>query len=252
MTTGHSSRSQLPASDSPATTCSLFNTRPRSERETIVSKQTVLVAIDLPLHQEVAAPLADIAAGSGWSVQLVHVAPLTADEAEMTALDEQLQSVGRLFTDRSVDVVAAVVQGSTIGTILDEADRLDASLIAVLSTTFTNTPWPDLGSVTSSLLKVATRPILVVPVATGPAQPGFVAALDRLVSLIDRSEDDPELAELRASALVQLEGRADEDDEGRASLAQRVRTAVSRFETEHTQLTRAVNDVAYYLSGLGI
>ena len=47
---------------------------------------------------------------------------------------------------------------------------------------------------------------------------------------------------------------ADEEghDDGLRSSLEHLRKTLERFETDHPELTRAVNDVSYYLSGMGI
>ena len=112
-----------------------------------------------------------------------------------------------------------------------------------------------LGSVAASLLKVSERPVLVLPPndSSKGGSKGVEVAVDRLLDVIDRNERSPEdapvgdLTELREAA----QGWISQPDPAQHS-GNRLREAVRRFETDHPSLTRAVNDVAYYLSGMGL
>jgi hypothetical protein len=77
-------------------------------------------------------------------------------------------------------------------------------------------------------------------------RPGYDEAIDRLVDALDDPALNPnQVAELRSSAL---------SAKGHRTLEHRNRLleALDRFETDHPNFTKLVNDVAYYLSGSGI
>ncbi len=79
----------------------------------------------------------------------------------------------------------------------------------------------------------------------------YRSSLRRLIGAIDAHEaDEPALGELRAAADKQLV--EPDHSEQRRDLAGRVKHAVEMFETELVALVRAINDVSYYLSGMGL
>jgi len=94
----------------------------------------------------------------------------------------------------------------------------------------------------------------------------YRAAVGRLVEAIDRDGDGQPTEELRRAALDELARPAvpggeameigtrvaDEEDGDRRNPAEFLLDALHRFETDHPLLTKAVNDVSHYLSGMGI
>ncbi len=77
----------------------------------------------------------------------------------------------------------------------------------------------------------------------------YRAALGRLLATIE-AEPVPEVVTLREVAEAELSA-VDEVGSGHQP-GHRLREAIGRFETEHPDLTKAINDVSYHLSGLGI
>jgi nucleotide-binding universal stress UspA family protein len=95
------------------------------------------------------------------------VAAHTRDDRADELLDEHhrlRELAGRLETD-GVTVVPLLAMGATPQKILEEADRIDASVIFVGSHGHGRLHHLLVGSVTEALLKHSTRPIVVVPVA---------------------------------------------------------------------------------------
>ncbi len=77
-------------------------------------------------------------------------------------------------------------------------------------------------------------------------RPGYDEAIERLVDSLDEPGLNPtQVAELRSTALGAKRHRTTEHQN-------RLLEALDRFETDHPNFTKLVNDVAYYLSGSGI
>jgi len=78
------------------------------------------------------------------------------------------------------------------------------------------------------------------------SRPGYDQAVDRLVAILDEATDEQHrLAEIRREAHGVKRG---DSPEQRGRLA----AAIERFETDHPTLSKAIGDVAYYLSGSGV
>jgi nucleotide-binding universal stress UspA family protein len=82
---------------------------------------------------------------------------LLAEHGELRDQAERLEADG-------LDVVPLLEMGATVEQIMTVADRVDAELIAVGSHGHGALHHLVLGSVSENLLKVTTRPVLVVPV----------------------------------------------------------------------------------------
>ena len=93
----------------------------------------------------------------------------------------------------------------------------------------------------------------------------YRAAVGRLVEVIDSNGENESTEDLRRAAVGELERQAGSDgqammartaatdeDEERRNPAEYLVDALHRFETDHPLLTKAVNDVSHYLSGMGI
>lgn len=234
--------------------------------------ESVLVAVDLESPPEDLSPLLSMAAAAGWTVDLAYGLPApagdynpgppTVDHQLDQDMDtdwlgavrpahnravEQLESMAAALGPDSVPMRTHVLHGPPVDALLTAADRLGAAMIVVVGHR-TARPGP-LGSLITALLKVTDRPVLVLPTGEVGMAPGFVAAVDRLVQLIDR-EDDADLADLRVVAEAQLSDPASEKK--RTNLGRQLVDALHRFETTHPDLTRAINDVSHHLSGMGI
>ena len=78
------------------------------------------------------------------------------------------------------------------------------------------------------------------------SRPGYDQAVDQLVEALDHPTVEQEhVAEIRQEALGLKGGDTPEQ-------RNRLLVAIERFETDHPNLTKVMNDVAYYLSGSGI
>lgn len=116
-----------------------------------------------------------------------------------------------------------------------------------------------LGSVASALVHHPTAPTIMVPASNRPpvvheaekamdeGLGGYWKAVEHLVEVLDGND---QAATLRLAAVEELDGRDKHGAKHRPG--QRLRDLLHRFETEHPDLTRAINDVSHHLSGMGI
>ena len=143
---------------------------------------TVLACVDLSSATEaVVRAAARVAVGFDSSLHLLHVAagePVLAgyDKDEIATfkrgdraqqlLDEhhELRDLAATIEADGVTVVPLLEMGPTAETIVAVADHLDADVIAVGSHGHGRLHHLVVGSVSSAVLKSATRPVLVVPV----------------------------------------------------------------------------------------
>ncbi len=227
------------------------------------NRPSLLVALDLTTTLADLGPVIRLARATQWPVHLLHAAApepsfLGYDapggvyddsrrNAELHHEQSNLDELRNYFTSEGLEAEAHLIVGPTIEVILTHAELWEAAMIIVVGRSHNIVRRVVLGSVAATLLKTASRPVLVLP-ASDEDSAGFSAAVDRLISVIDR--DDTELADLRDAAESQL---AEPDSTDRqVVLGGRLREALDRFETDHPSLTRAINDVGYYLSGTGI
>jgi nucleotide-binding universal stress UspA family protein len=235
------------------------------------TEPTILIAVDFPMTAVGFEPVFDLAKATGWPVNLLHAAaPEPAflgydDEggvydkerrgSELTDEHEQLAANAASFAAAGIQTEAHVVVGPTVEVILDKAKEWNAAQIVVVGHKHNVAHRLALGSVASALLKVSPIPVLVLPTSIPTTEPGFTAAVDRLIDLIDRGDQPSELGELRQAAEAQLEEPS--SAARRTHLLHQLRgdglrESLRHFETDHPSLTRAINDVSYYLSGMGI
>ena len=224
-----------------------------------MTTSVVLLALDLDAEPDDLEPIVDLVIASKMSVHLLHVtsprslASPFAEKPDEGAAAARLDEIRAWLQARSLEleVEVHIVDGPVIDTILSKADELGAAMIVIVATQRRRASRPTLGSVSGALLKVAHRPVLVLPTSVpADAAAGFSAALDRLIGVIDGDDSPTELSDLRRAAEEQLDDPGSEAVQER--LVDRLRQSIETFETDHPAITRAVNDVAYYLSGLGI
>ncbi|NNF55120.1 MAG: DUF4404 family protein [Acidimicrobiales bacterium] len=232
----------------------------------------ILVAVDLPVDERQLDPLLRLGRQANWRVHLLHAPAPEPDfvgysgpdqdherrryQAELTELGDQLTQTAQLFVETGMETEVHLKAGPVVDTILATAIETNAELIAIVGHKHNVAHRLLLGSVASTILKAAHQPVLVLPASTAePEHPGVETAVDRLLEVIDRpepgrsSELGTELLRLReAAAVLRDEPESETQEKRRRSLLD----ALHRFETEHPTLTRAINDVAYYLSGTGI
>lgn len=224
---------------------------------------SILVAIDLPIDPSQLNPATEIARAADWSIHLLHVmgphvTPPLDSALEPSILGEESNQVEALaiqLRESGLKVTAHTIAGPTVEVILEQAAAQRSKLIAIVGHKHHLAHRITLGSVESTLLKVAGCPVLVLPSLddkTTPVIPpdGLGTATDRLIEILERTKTDGEFEDLRSAALAQR--GEPESEEKRQKLSSRLQESVGRFETDHPSITRAVNDVAYYLSGLGI
>lgn len=218
-----------------------------------MQQRSILIAIDLPVDVAHLDPALDLARSLGWTIDLLHVSlPNVAPDP----MQEQLLSdvVDRLLRE-GLDVSGHTISGPTVGMILRAADEWKSEFIVIVGHKHQVTHRTVLGSVASTLLKTSRRPVLVLPPQRQPLQDevfraGLGAATDRLIEVLDRTDTDRVLIDLRDAAEAQQEQPTSSDR--RATLGSRMQESLELFEVEHPSVTRAINDVAYYLSGIGI
>lgn len=213
-------------------------------------RPSILVAVDPPGSAPESAAIDTLALATGWPLDLVHAAAPDTEPAEVEAIGRVLAEHAEAFSERGIEAEGHVLVGPPVDVVITAAETLGAAMIVVVGHRHDVGRRTVLGSFASALLKVADRPVLVLPAGPAHSQPGFVAAVDRLIELIDRDVGADGLSELREAAEAQLE--APSSEAARRHLGQRLVDALHRFETDHPNLTAAINDVSYYLSGMGI
>ena len=186
---------------------------------------------------------------------LVNAVSPGRDRADVETVERQLAASAAALVERGIEAESRVLAGPPVDVIVATAESVDAGLIVVVGRRHEIDGRIVMGSVTSSLLKVTDRPVLVLPAGAGPSRPGFTAAVERLLDLIDRpadgnDPDDESRDELRRAATARLPPPPTEA--ARRRLDQRLRDALHRFETDHPSLTQAIDDVAHHLSAMGI
>ncbi len=141
--------------------------------------KNILTAIDFSDRaQSVVKAAAELARTDGAHLWLVHVAApdpdfvgydagpahVRDDRAERLHREHKtLQESARWLRDAGIEVTPLLVQGHTVETLNKLADKHKADAIVVGSHGHSTLHKWVVGSVTESLLKSATRPILVVP-----------------------------------------------------------------------------------------
>ncbi len=232
----------------------------------------ILVAVDLPVDETQLSPLLLLGRQANWRVHLLHAPAPEPDfvgyagpdqererqryQTELTQLHQQLIETARLFDHAGMETVVHLTAGPVVDTILATAAQTNAELIAIIGHKHNVAHRLLLGSVASTILKAANQPVLVLPASAVPEDhPGVETAVDRLLEVIDRPEPGlgsdlgNELLNLREAA---AELRDEEEGESQETRRTTLLDLLHRFETDHPSLTRAINDVAYYLSGTGI
>ena len=215
---------------------------------------TVVVALDDEPTVEQLEPVLGLARLGGWRIDLVHVvSPPPLDATTERDLDHSqapvLSDIAHTLRADGFDVFAHRVSGPIIETLLNTATELEAGLVVILARTHERQGRTLLGSTTSALLKASDVPVLVLPQEASADDRGYRSSLVRLVDRVEREDAEAANAVREAAAARLSEGG---DEERSRRLDERLRDALHRFETDHPTLTRAINDVSYYLSGMGI
>lgn len=232
----------------------------------MTNKRSILLAVDLTVDLADLSPALDLASDANRSVHLIYcpepepafvgyIETGTKDELQdrldtMQISRERLEQVAAALTELGIDTHVHLIPGPVVETVLTCAEEVDAQLIAVVGHKHNVAHRLLLGSVVSSLLKASHRPVLVLPPSTSLTGDENLAltAVDRLLEIVSRPGLD-EAAELSAAAVEYRDAAESGTDNNESN---RLLEALHRFETDHVTLTRAINDVAYYLSGLGI
>lgn len=223
-----------------------------------MAQSRALVALDVPVEPGELDAIAAVLLGNKWQAVLLNVVepvPVVAGggfgayvppvEPDLGPSEALLDEAVSHLEGRDIPVVERrVVLGSPVHEIVSAADESGADVIVVMSRTHNLLHRVVLGSILSSLLKAADRPVVVIPEST--RSEGLSTALDRLFDAADRADEDVDLTAVRAAAAAH---RSDPDgDEPK----QQLQSAMQRLEVDHPAIVKAANDVAYYLSGIGL
>lgn len=215
-------------------------------------RTSILVAVDPPGAVPDSPAIDALAVATDWPVVAVNAVPEGAGQDELDRVERELIAATGDLLGRGIGVECRVLVGPPVDVIMTTAESVGAGIIVVVGRRHDVDGRIVMGSVTASLLKVADRPVLVLPAGPGPSRPGFTAAVERLLDLLERDgvEDDEAKEELRQAATARLPAPPSETASRRHY--RRLLDALHRFETDHPSLTEAVNDVAHYLSAMGI
>jgi len=142
--------------------------------------RNIVVAIDFsPVGDRLVEQVVEIARATGGYVWLLHVAapepdfvgydPGPQQERDRVARDlrddhRQLQAMADGLRERGLEATALLVQGPTVETILAEAEKLEADLVALGSHGRGFAYRALLGSISEGVLRRAHVPLLIVPV----------------------------------------------------------------------------------------
>ncbi len=240
-----------------------------------MEQPSILIAVDLPINIAQLEPVIRLAAAAEWGIDLLHVmgphvmpsldtaVESTVGEIERQQMKEAAASIAgssRSSTasgDTTLSVTAHTIAGPVVEVILQQAEERRPEMIAIIGHKHHLAHRIALGSVEATLLKVAEQPILVLPSlaepdADAPLIPtdGLGTATDRLIEILERTQTDGEFEDLRTAAMAQRQ--EPDSEEGRERLGTRMQETLEHFESDHPSVTRAINDVAYYLSGMGL
>ena len=139
----------------------------------------ILAAVDFSeVTEQVLATLAQMSATFPAQVWLVHVAPPDPDfvgyepgpqvvrgqvAAEHHARHQELQQMADRLRADGVEVTALLLQGSTVATIIAEAERLEADLLVLGSHGRGAVHNMLVGSVAEGVVRTSKVPVLLVP-----------------------------------------------------------------------------------------
>lgn len=145
--------------------------------------RNILVAVDFsPVSEKLIEQVVAIARSQGGRLWLVHVAAPDPDFAgydagpqevrdtvatELRDEHRQLQSRATRLRDEGIEATALLVQGPTVNTLLREAEKLGADMIALGSHGRGFASRALLGSVSEGVLRRADVPVLIVPARSG-------------------------------------------------------------------------------------
>jgi len=141
--------------------------------------RNIVVAIDFsPVSERVLQEVVALVRAEGGHLWLLHVAAPEPDfvgydagpqeERDHVARDlrdahRRLQAMAKALRERGVESTALLVQGPTAQTILDEARKLEADLIAIGSHGRGIAYRALLGSISEAVLRRSEVPLLIVP-----------------------------------------------------------------------------------------
>lgn len=139
----------------------------------------ILVAVDFSeMAKEAVGQAAVIAKHAQGELLLLYVAPPNPDYIGMKSFNHdereeladvlhqehsQLQDMAHRLTAQGIQTKALLVQGDVIDTILDEARKKNADMIAMGSHGYSGISHALLGSISEGVLRKSKLPVLIVP-----------------------------------------------------------------------------------------
>lgn len=128
----------------------------------------ILVAIDLSDGTEAVVEQAErLAQRFDALIRVVHVVPSEPVGVEYREREAEVQKIGDRLWDRQIVAKALLVQGPTVETILNEADRWDSDLIVMGVKRDRASSHCVLGTVSDGVIRGAPCPVMVVPAGAG-------------------------------------------------------------------------------------
>jgi nucleotide-binding universal stress UspA family protein len=145
-----------------------------------IKQMKLLVALDLsPITEIILKTVKTLAKKSKAEVTLLHVLQPDPDfvgygvgpQAERDFVAKKIQenratvqSLAGELAKEGLQVTPVVIQGNTVDTILEEADKMDADMIVTGSHGYGMMYKLFVGSVSKEVLKHSKRPVLIIPV----------------------------------------------------------------------------------------
>lgn len=139
----------------------------------------ILVAVDFSdIANTAVGQAAVIALATNSEITIMYVAPPDPDYIGFKSINKnerneladvlqkehhQLQDIAHRLSSQGIQAKALLVQGEPVDTILQEAKKMGSDLIVMGSHGFSGLTRTLLGSVSEGVLKVTTRPLLIVP-----------------------------------------------------------------------------------------
>ncbi len=127
--------------------------------------KSILVATDLSDGTEAVVEQAEqLAQRFDALIRVVHVVPPEPVGVEYCEREAEIQTIGDRLWERHIVAKALLVQGRTVETILDEAERWDTELIVMGVKRDRASRHCVLGAVGDGVIRGAPCPVMVVPV----------------------------------------------------------------------------------------
>ena len=138
-------------------------TSSRTNGRTDATKR-ILVATDLSDGTDAVVEQAErLAQRFDALIRVVHVVPSEPVGVEYREREAEVQKIGDRLWDRQIVAKALLVQGPTVETILEEAERWDTDLIVMGVKRDRASSHCVLGAVSDGVIRGAPCPVMVVP-----------------------------------------------------------------------------------------